>query len=127
MESCGTLGVRLAEGGKMPPHRDTEGTQFIYITTTGRVSGEPREIEIWFVEDEGRYYALSYIRERAQWVRNVRRNPQVGVWLGGRSFAAQARVLEPRKDAKTYRRAQRLMREKYEWGAGLPVEFSPEA
>lgn len=110
----------------MPPHRDREGKQYIYITTTGRVSGEPREIEIWFVEDEGRYYALSGNRERANWVRNVRRNPQVQMWLGGRSFTARALVLDPRQDAKAYRRAQRLMREKYEWGAGLPVEFTPE-
>ena len=110
----------------MPPHRDTDGKQFIYITTTGRVSGEPREIEIWFVEDAGRYYALSYIRERANWVKNVRKEPRVRLWLGGRSFTARARVLDARRDAKAYRRAQRLMREKYEWGAGLPVEFSPE-
>jgi hypothetical protein len=27
------------------------GEQFIYLTTTGRKTGRPREIEIWFVED----------------------------------------------------------------------------
>ena len=71
----------------MPPHRDTKGMQYIYITTTGRVSGEPREIEIWFVEDEGRYYALSYIRERANWVCGTcaaTRRCACG-WEGGRS------------------------------------------
>ena len=33
--------------------------QFLYLTTTGRVSGLPREIEIWFVEANGKYYILA--------------------------------------------------------------------
>ena len=30
--------------------------EFLYLTTTGRRSGQPREIEIWFTSRDGRYY-----------------------------------------------------------------------
>jgi len=33
--------------------------QFLYLTTTGRKTGLPREIEIWFVEADGRVYILA--------------------------------------------------------------------
>src|SRR5438132_181546 len=34
-------------------------TPFLYLTTTGRKTGLPREIEIWFVEADGRLYILA--------------------------------------------------------------------
>ena len=30
--------------------------RFLYLTTIGRVSGQPRTIEIWFVEHDGAFY-----------------------------------------------------------------------
>ena len=39
--------------------------QYLYLTTTGRVTGKPREIEIWFVESAGKYYVLAEHREDA--------------------------------------------------------------
>ena len=97
----------------------------LYLTTTGRVTGLPREIEIWFVPAAGRLYVLAEGGHAAQWVKNIMREPRVQVRLGGRSVAATARVLDPERDRETWQLAQRLAHEKYGWGAGLPVEITP--
>jgi len=99
--------------------------EFIYVTTTGRTSGLPREIEIWFVESDGKYYILAEKFRNAHWVLNIEKSPRVRVRLGDRTFDATARVLDPRLDAGTWRMAQNLAREKYGWGDGLPVEIAP--
>jgi deazaflavin-dependent oxidoreductase (nitroreductase family) len=99
--------------------------QFLYLTTTGRVSGLPREIEIWFVEADGKYYILAEKFHEALWVRNIAANPAVKVRLGDRRFDATGRALDPELDAAAWRRAQDLEREKYGWGDGLPVEITP--
>jgi deazaflavin-dependent oxidoreductase (nitroreductase family) len=99
--------------------------QFIYITTIGRASGLPREIEIWFVEAEGKFYILAEKFHEAHWVRNIEKNPRVRVRLGDREFEATARVLDPVRDAGAWNVAQDLEREKYGWGDGLPVEITP--
>ena len=105
--------------------RPTE--QFLYLTTTGRISGQPREIEIWFVESEGKLYILAEHFHAAQWVKNIERNPRVQVHVGDQSFAATARVLNSDRDEGIWQTAQRLAREKYGWGDGLPVEIVRDA
>jgi deazaflavin-dependent oxidoreductase (nitroreductase family) len=100
--------------------------QFLYLTTTGRRTGLPRLIEIWFVETGGRYYILAEHFHRTHWVRNIMRHPRVHVRLGEREFAASARALDQECDAEAWTRAQTLAREKYGWGDGLPVEITPE-
>ena len=99
------------------------GDQFLYLTTTGRKTGRPREIEIWFVASGGRFYVLAEHFHAAQWVKNLMRNPRVRVRVGGRTFGASARPLDPARDADAWQTAQRLAREKYGWGDGLPVEL----
>src|SRR5579862_8317880 len=101
-------------------------SQFIYITTTGRTTGLQREIEIWFVEAEGKYYILAEKFHEAHWVRNIAKDPRVRVRLGDRKFEATARALDPERDADTWSRAQDLAREKYGWADGLPVEIVPD-
>ena len=99
--------------------------QYLYLTTIGRKTGLPREIEIWFVAFDGKYYILAEHRENAHWVKNIRANPHVRVRVGEQSFDAIARVLDKETDKSIYERAQKLEREKYGWGAGLPVESAP--
>ena len=101
-------------------------SQFIYITTTGRSTGLPREIEIWFVEADAKYYILAEKFHEAHWVRNIAKDPRVRVRLDDRHFDATARALDPERDAAAWRRAQDLAREKYGWGDGLPVEIVPD-
>ena len=55
---------------------------FLYLTTTGHRSGNPHEIEIWYVEHEGCYYLVSEKRESSHWVRNIRADPAVRFRLG---------------------------------------------
>jgi deazaflavin-dependent oxidoreductase (nitroreductase family) len=102
--------------------------QFLYLTTTGRKTGLPRQIEIWFVAATGRFYILAEHSHRTQWVKNIARNPRVRVRVGtrgSREFEATARALDPERDAEAWRTAQRLSQQKYGWGDGLPVEITP--
>ena len=99
--------------------------EFLYLTTTGRVTGKPRAIEIWFVEKDGKYYILAEHRERADWVKNIARNPYIHARVGSAAFDATARVLDAERDRDAYRIAQKMMTEKYGWGDGLPVEIAP--
>ena len=63
---------------------------YLHLTTTGRVTGQLREIEIWFAEHAGRFYLVAE-RESANWVRNIQSQPQVKVRIGEAEFNASAR------------------------------------
>ena len=109
----------------MTEREDFSAIQYLYLTTTGRKTGLPREIEIWFVAHADRFYILAEHFHRTQWVKNILANAQVGVRVNGREFAATARVLDEQSDAPLYQLAQQLEHEKYGWGDGLPVEITP--
>ena len=98
----------------------------LYLTTTGRHSGLPRQIEIWFVAAEGKFYILAEHFRRAQWVQNIERNSRVRLCIGGQERDATARVLDETADRETWNQAQDLARAKYDWGEGLPVEITPD-
>ena len=100
-------------------------TPYLYLTTTGRRTGRPREIEIWFTRRDGRFYLVSERRERAGWVRNLRALPRVKVRVGRRTFPARARVVEARSEPALARAVKRLSEKKYGWGDGLVVELTP--
>jgi deazaflavin-dependent oxidoreductase (nitroreductase family) len=68
---------------------------FAYLTTIGRASGRPHEIEIWFAADGRSVYFLSGGRDRADWVRNLRRTAHVTVRIGGHTVMGTARVISP--------------------------------
>lgn len=110
----------------MPDREDLSKLQYLYLTTTGRRTGLAREIEIWFVEIEGRLYVLAEMFHQAQWVKNINEQPRVRVRLGEREFEATARPLDEKRDAESWHAAQILAREKYGWGEGLPVEIVPD-
>jgi deazaflavin-dependent oxidoreductase (nitroreductase family) len=101
--------------------------QYLYLTTTGRRTGRPRQIEIWFVAADGKYYVLAEHHRRAQWVQNILRDPRVRIRIGSGAaeINATARVLDSERDTQVWSQAQQLAREKYGWGEGLPVELTP--
>ena len=107
----------------MANRKEPSSLEYLYLTTIGRITSQPREIEIWFVESNGKLYILAEQFHDAQWVKNIERNPHVHVRLGARQFEATARVLDSERDQPTWLTAQRLAREKYGWGDGLPVEI----
>jgi len=100
--------------------------EFLYLTTTGRRSGQPREIEIWFTERESRYYVVAEHRWETQWVQNVLADPRVLVRVGDETFAAQARVIDAGSEPGLHDAAQTLSEQKYGWGDGLVVELARE-
>ncbi len=114
-------------GAEAESRGDAGEEEFLYLTTTGRTSGQPREIEIWFTERDGRYYLIAEHGERAHWVRNLRRDPRVQVRVGGRGFPARARVVDRRAEPALWRAARERSAAKYGWGDGLVVELDPEA
>lgn len=100
---------------------------FLYLTTTGRRSGLPREIEIWFTEREGRFYVIAEHRERAQWVRNILADPHVRVRAGDRAFAGVARPVPDEREPELVRAVKALSDAKYRWSDGLVVEIAPQS
>ena len=65
------------------------------LVTTGRTSGEPREIRIWFSAVDDRVFLLAQDQERAHWVRNVVAEPRVRLRIGTRTFEGAARLVDP--------------------------------
>jgi deazaflavin-dependent oxidoreductase (nitroreductase family) len=99
---------------------------YLYLTTTGRVTGLPRQIEIWFVAEGGHLYILAEHFQKAQWVQNIVRQPRVKVRVAKLEFEATARVLDRERDGERWNVVQDLSRQKYKWGEGLPVEITPD-
>lgn len=92
------------------------GEAYCYLTTTGRVTGEPHTIEIWFgmPRDGHALYLLSGGGDRSDWVRNLQSNPAVIVHIGARDadeLRATARVVEPGEEDSA---ARELLAAKYQ-------------
>ena len=73
--------------------------QYCYLTTTGRKSGEPREIEIWFGLIGSAVYMLSGSGDdengpKAHWARNILKTPAVTVRIGETTYLGVGRVVE---------------------------------
>jgi deazaflavin-dependent oxidoreductase (nitroreductase family) len=68
--------------------------EYCYLTTTGRKSGNPHEIEIWFGMEGSTLYLLSGGADGSDWVKNLRVNPSVGVRIAKHAFQATARVVQ---------------------------------
>ena len=105
-------------------HEALDREPYLYLTTTGRRSGQPREIEIWFTHRAGRFYVIAE-HTTSQWVQNLRTDPNVQVRVAGKAFAAQARILSSKTDSRALQAVQTRSREKYGWGEGLVVELIP--
>jgi deazaflavin-dependent oxidoreductase (nitroreductase family) len=86
------------------------GEDFAYLTTTGRKSGKPHRIEIWFAIEAGRMFMLSGGGDRADWVRNIRKNGDIRVQIGSQSTEARARVARAGAEDQ---RARELLDGKY--------------
>jgi deazaflavin-dependent oxidoreductase (nitroreductase family) len=103
------------------------GEPYAHLTTTGRRTGRPHRIEIWFAAEDGRLYMLAGGRERSDWIRNLQANARVTVELGDETRTGTARVLQP--GTAEDGRARELLVRKYregnnldEWGrTALPV------
>ncbi len=86
--------------------------QYCYLTTVGRWTGNPHTIEIWFAmpEDGGKLYMLSGGGERADWVKNIRHQPNVQVRIGSIELGGRGRIVADPEEDKL---ARRLVISKY--------------
>lgn len=101
---------------------------FCYLTTTGRVTGRPHTIEIWFAINQRTLYMLAGGGTGSDWVKNLQRTPAVTVRIRDAVFAGRAHVVA---DADEDALARRIVVGKYqprdsddltEWGrTALPV------
>ena len=87
-------------------------TQYAYLTTTGRKSGNPHRIEIWFGVSDGRIYLMSGGREKSDWVQNLIAEPVVSLEIGDQQVRGFATILEDGSDAD--RTARVLLVQKYQ-------------
>ena len=88
-----------------------ESEPFCYLTTTGRRTGRPHTIEIWFVVVGRTAYLMAGGRDGADWVRNLVAEPEVTLRVGSESWSARGRLVHDgtAEDAE----ARRLMLAKY--------------
>lgn len=102
----------------MPNLSGLQDEEYCYLTTTGRVSGRPHEIEIWFCVRGSSIYLLSGGGHASDWVRNLLANPAVTVRIKTRSFAGRARLV---KETEEDGFARRMLAAKYQgWREGRP-------
>lgn len=128
---------RAAAAARDP--RRCEQDAFCYLTTIGRVTGNPHTIEIWFAldpNDATRLLMLAGGGWQSDWVRNLAKTADVTIKLGELVYPAVAHVVAP--DEPDDALIRRLLVEKYRspsqpldsWGrTALPILFHlhPEA
>jgi len=101
---------------------------FCYVTTAGRMTGHPHEIEIWFGIEGRTLYMLSGGGRKSDWVKNIMQNPAVAVRIATQELRGKGRIVsEAGEDAL----ARRLLLDKSaasysgdltDWGrTALPV------
>jgi deazaflavin-dependent oxidoreductase (nitroreductase family) len=83
---------------------------FCYLTTTGRRTGRPHRIEIWYAADGDTLYLLSGGGRSSDWVQNLCADPAVLVEVGGDVLRARGRVVEGGDEGE---RARSLVFAKY--------------
>jgi deazaflavin-dependent oxidoreductase (nitroreductase family) len=88
-------------------------TEFCYLTTRGRRTGEPHRIEIWFVGHDGGAYLLSD-SDRSDWYRNLVADPSVMLEIAGETRRTTAAPVDTDDPANAPVRA--AMAAKYQPG-----------
>ena len=83
---------------------------YCYLTTTGRISGNPHEIEIWFGLKDSTLYLLSGGGKKSDWVKNLLKNPSVTMRVGKQTFNATARIVDDKEEEMM---ARNLLADKY--------------
>lgn len=98
----------------MQSHLDSLANEsFCYLTTTGRRSGRPHTIEIWFALKENTLYMLSGGRDKADWVKNIAQQPNVQVRIRDTVFQGSARIVRAAEDAQEDALAREIVYNKY--------------
>ena len=81
-------------GGRVGTERAGTGLGTLFLTTTGRTSGQPRGTAVFYVEDDGRQVVVASnagANRDPAWWRNLQAVPRATVDLAGEHFAVRAR------------------------------------
>jgi deazaflavin-dependent oxidoreductase (nitroreductase family) len=86
-------------------------SQMLLLQTTGRKTGRTRTAALLYHRDDGNYVVVGSkggSDVAPAWLRNLEAHPQVGVQVGVRRFAAQARVALPEERRRLWPEMTRL-------------------
>jgi len=97
---------------------DLKQHDFAYLTTSGRVTGEPHRIEIWFAIIDGFLWVNSGGGRRSDWVKNLINDPRVVVEVGDDCWSGNATILD---DFTGHPARERLAARYQGWSEGLPL------
>jgi deazaflavin-dependent oxidoreductase (nitroreductase family) len=89
---------------------------FCYLTTTGRVSGRPHTIEIWFALHGETLYMLADGHFKADWVRNIQHDQNVQVKIREQTFPGKGRIVQREGESHPYDEdalARQMLLDKY--------------
>lgn len=95
-----------------------------YLTTTGRRSGRPHEIEIWFGVVDETLYLVSGNGPTAHWYLNLLAHPEVTVRIDDEVRRGRARVVTDRDERE---RVGDVMGAKYVWEGDPDIGLTYEA
>ncbi len=98
-------------------------SQYLYLATKGWKSGKQHQIEIWFVNHDGKYYVMSEKQEHSHWVQNIIHDPHVSIKIDQNTFEATARIVNKDKEPQLADEITKLMSAKTIMG--LIVELRP--
>lgn len=105
----GRVGGKWRVGSAFP-----RGIPLCLLTTTGRVSGEPRTAPLLFMRDGERIVLVASqggLPRDPQWYRNLRKSPEVTVQIRGTVEALRARVADDSERAALWPRLVALYRD----------------
>jgi Domain of unknown function (DUF385). len=99
---------------------DVVDEEYAYLTTGGRVSGEPHEIEIWFATDGSTAWLISGAHDRSDWVRNLLARASARLRIGAVILDVHARcaIVDPVERE----RVARMLHDKYARQVSAAVE-----
>jgi deazaflavin-dependent oxidoreductase (nitroreductase family) len=98
--------------------------QYLYLTTRGRKSGLPREIEIWFTQRDGCFYVIAEYKT-SNWLQNLQANPRANIRVAGENIGVNARLIDRETKPELHQTIADLSTKKYGWGDGTIVELRP--
>jgi deazaflavin-dependent oxidoreductase (nitroreductase family) len=70
-----------------------QSAQIIEITVTGRTSGRPISLPIWFALDGDKLYLIPVKGSDTDWYKNVRKTPTIRLGAGGKTLTTSARLI----------------------------------
>lgn len=93
--------------------------EYCYLTTRGRKTDRPHEIEIWFGVNGNSIYLLSGGGDKSDWVKNLRADLNVMVRIGKQTFKGTARIVQNIEDESM---ARPMLAAKYQdWKEEQPL------